>query len=140
MATLKTRPNAEGVAEFIDRVADPVRQRDARIVCELLKKIARREPRMWGSSIVGFGAYSYTYASGRSGEWPLTGFSPRKQALTLYVMSGFDEYEALLGKLGDHKIGKSCLYIRNLDKVDTKVLASLIRKSVAHLRRKWPTR
>ena len=140
MATLKTRPNADCVAEFIDRIADPARQRDARIVCELLKKITRRDPLMWGSSIVGFGAYSYTYASGRSGEWPLTGFSPRKQALTLYVMSGFDEHEALLGKLGDHKTGKSCLYIRNLDKVDRKVLASLIRKSVARLRKKWPTR
>ena len=140
MAEPKTRPNDGDVAAFLDAVADDRRREDARTVCELMQTITRREPVLWGSSIIGFGAYTYSYASGRTGEWPLTGVSPRKQALTVYVMSGFAEHDALLDALGPHKTGRSCLYIRNLDKVDQKVLARLIRKSVAHLRKTWPTR
>ena len=112
------------------------RREDARTVCEMMRKITRREPVLWGTSIIGFGTYSYRYARGQSGEWPLTGVSPRKQALTLYVMSGFDKLEAL----GPPKTGRSCLYIRNLAKVNQKVLARLIRKSVAYLRKTWQTR
>jgi hypothetical protein len=106
----------------------------------MMQKITGREPVLWGTSIIGFGTYTYRYASGKTGDWPLTGVSPRKQALTIYVMSGFTEYDSLLEQLGPHKTGRSCLYIRNLDKVDQKVLARLIRKSVAHLRKTWPTR
>ena len=104
------------------------------------QRITRREPRMWGSSIVGFGAYRQRYANGAEREWLLTGFSPRKQALTLYIMSGFDDYTSLLAGLGTYRTGRSCLYVRNLEQVDTKALERLIRRSVAHLRRKWPTR
>ena len=139
MTELKTRPTDADVEAFLESVADERRRADARTVCEMMHRITRREPTLWGSSIIGFGTYSYQYASGKTGDWPLTGVSPRKQALTLYVMSGFTEYDSLLARLGAHRTGRSCLYIRNLAKVDQKVLARLIRKSVAHLRKTWPT-
>ena len=88
---------------------------------------------MWGKSIVGFGSYHYTYASGREGDWFLTGFSPRVQNLTLYIMAGFDGYDQLLGKLGKHSVGKSCLYIKKIEDVDLDVLKELVKKSVEHL-------
>ncbi len=140
MAELKTQPTDADVGAFLDEVANARRREDARTVCEMMQNITRREPVLWGTSIIGFGTYTYKYANGKTGDWPLTGVSPRKQALTVYVMSGFAEYDALLEQLGPHKTGRSCLYIRNLDKVDQKVLARLIRKSVAHLRKTWPTR
>ena len=140
MAELKTRPTEQNIDGFLSRVEDPVRSQDAERICRMMERITRRKPQMWGTSIVGFGAYLYSYASGRIGEWPLTGFSPRKQALTLYIMSGFDEYDELLDRLGKYRTGKSCLYLKRLDQVDEKVLASLIRRSVAHLRKTWPTR
>jgi hypothetical protein len=140
MAELKTRPSSDDVNRFISAVEDPVRRADAETVRTLMGRITRREPVMWGTSIVGFGSYRYTYASGRSGDWPITGFSPRKQALTLYIMSGFAEYDALLADLGEYRTGKSCLYIKSLARVDQKVLAGLIRKSVVHMRKTWPTR
>ena len=140
MAELKTRPTEQNIDGFLSRVEDPVRSQDAERICRMMQRITRRKPQMWGTSIVGFGAYRYSYASGRIGEWPLTGFSPRKQALTLYIMSGFDEYNELLDRLGKYRTGKSCLYLKRLDQVDEKVLVSLIRRSVAHLRKTWPTR
>ncbi len=140
MAELKTRPTEQNIDGFLSRVEDPVRSQDAERICRMMERITRRKPQMWGTSIVGFGAYRYSYASGRTGEWPLTGFSPRKQALTLYIMSGFDEYNELLDRLGKYRTGKSCLYLKRLDQVDEKVLVSLIRRSVAHLRKTWPTR
>ena len=88
---------------------------------------------MWGDSIVGFGSYSYTNTTGRENSWFLTGFSPRKQSLTLYIMSGFDEYDKLLGKLGKHSTGKSCLYIKKLEDVDMDVLKELVKQSVEHM-------
>lgn len=139
MAELKTQPTDQNVDAYLASVQDVRRREDTAVVCAMMEKITRRAPVLWGSSIIGFGSYRYTYASGRSGDWPLTGVSPRKQALTVYVMSGFDEYDDLLASLGPHKTGRSCLYIRDLSKVDEKVLARLIRKSVAHLRKKWPT-
>ena len=139
MAELKTTPSDQSVPAYLAGIEDARRREDAIVVCDMMEKITRRAPLLWGSSIIGFGSYRYTYASGRSGDWPLVGVSPRKQALTIYVMSGFDGYDDLLASLGPHKTGRSCLYIRNLSKVDQKVLARLIRKSVAHLRKKWPT-
>ncbi len=140
MAEPKTRPGEASVTDFLNGIADTKRREDARSVMTMMARITRREPVLWGSAIIGFGSYTYEYASGRTGEWPLTGVSPRKQALSVYVMSGFEDHDALLESLGPHRTGKSCLYIRDVEKVDQKVLASLIRKSVAHLRRKWPTR
>jgi len=98
-----------------------------------MKEVTGKEPEMWGDSIIGFGSYHYKYASGREGDWFVTGFSPRKQNLTLYIMGGFDNYDVLLGKLGKHKTGKSCLYINKLDDVDMDVLKTLVRASVEHM-------
>jgi len=139
MAELKTQVNDADVHDFIDSVADERRREDARTVLELMETITRRPARMWGSSIVGFGSYRYTYASGRTGDWMITGFSPRKSALTLYIMAGFSKHEELLKKLGKFKTGKSCLYVKRLEDIDQKVLAQLIRASVAHMRRTYPT-
>ena len=139
MAELKTKVNDGDVAAFIDSVADPERRRDAQSVLAMMEKITRRPARMWGSSIVGFGSYHYRYASGREGDSMITGFSPRKNALTLYIMAGFSSHTALLKKLGKFKTGKSCLYIKRLEDVDQKVLGQLIRASVAHMRKTYPT-
>ena len=130
MAELKTKQNEQDVYEFLDGVSNETRKNDGYAVLELMRTTTGLEPRMWGDSIVGFGSYHYKYASGREGDWFLTGFSPRKQSLTVYIMPGFDEYEALLERLGKHKIGKSCLYINKLEDVDLSVLKMLIEKSV----------
>jgi uncharacterized protein YdhG (YjbR/CyaY superfamily) len=98
-----------------------------------MKQAARAEPEMWGSSIIGFGRYRYKYESGREGEWFLTGFSPRKQNLTLYIMAGFEEYDELLKQLGKYKTGKACLYIKRLDEVNLPTLKKLIQQSVKHM-------
>jgi len=98
-----------------------------------MKQVTGDKPIMWGDSIIGFGTYKYKYASGRQGEWPVTGFSPRKQNLTIYIMSGFDEYDDLLTQLGKHSTGKSCLYIKKMEDIDQDVLRELISKSVEHM-------
>src|SRR4030067_1019053 len=105
MAELKTKQNDQSVDEFLKAIPDERRRRDCFSVLELMKKATGEEPKMWGEAIVGFGAYHYKYASGREGDWPLTGFSPRKQNLTLYIMSGFEGYNDLLNKFGKHKTG-----------------------------------
>jgi hypothetical protein len=99
-----------------------------------MKEVTGEEPKMWGDSIVGFGAYHYKYASGREGDWFLAGFSPRQQNLTLYIMAGFDNYEALLNQLGKFKTGKSCLYVNKIADVNPDVLQELVKQSVAHMR------
>jgi hypothetical protein len=134
MSDLKTKKNAASVKDFLNAVEHERKREDSKRMLELMKDVTGEKPAMWGDSIVGFGEYQYRYASGREGEWFLTGFSPRKQNLTLYIMSGFDEYEKLLAKLGKHKTGKSCLYINKLDDIDLDVLRDLVRKSVEHMR------
>jgi hypothetical protein len=104
----------------------------------MMREATGNRAAMWGDSIVGFGKYAYTYASGRSGEWPITGFSPRKRELTLYIMPGFSKYERLMKKLGKHRTGKSCLYIKRLSDVDEGVLEELIRESVKRMREMYP--
>jgi hypothetical protein len=101
-----------------------------------MKKITKEEPKMWGPSIIGFGSYHYKYASGREGDFFLTGFSPRKQSLTLYIISGFKRYDELMKKLGKHKTVKSCLYINKLEDVNLKVLKQLITESVKYMKKK----
>jgi hypothetical protein len=130
MAELKTKVNDQPVAAFLDGVADEGRRQDCYTIMEMMKKATRAEPKMWGDSIVGFGSYHYTYASGREGDWLLTGFSPRKQNLTLYIMPGFSDFKELLSRLGKHKTGKGCLYIKKLAEVDLPVLQELIDQSV----------
>lgn len=133
MTELKTQKNDASVEEFLDSVENEKKRQDSYAILELMKDVTGEEPAMWGTSIVGFGSYHYKYASGRENEWFLVGFSPRKQNLTLYIMSGFDEYESLLEDLGKHKTGKSCLYINKLEDVDLSTLRDLVEKSVAHM-------
>lgn len=135
MSELKTQKNDASVEDFLNNVAHPGKREDSFAILEMMRDIIDEEPSLWGESIVGFGSYRYTYASGRENEWFLAGFSPRKQNLTLYIMSGFDQYEPLLKKLGKHRTGKSCLYINKLADVDQSVLAELIRQSVNHMRK-----
>ena len=131
---MKTVKNEKSVTAFLNRVENQKRREDGLEVLSLLTEITGEEPAMWGDSIVGFGEYTYKYASGRTGDWMQVGFSPRKQNLTLYIMDGFDGYSQLLSKLGKHKTGKSCLYINKLEDVDWDVLIELVQKSVAHMR------
>lgn len=130
MSEPKTKRHDGDVNEFLDAVENPRRREDARRVLELMQEVTGELPKMWGSSIVGFGSYHYKYASGREGDWMITGFSPRKQNLTIYIMPGFSEFSELLARLGKHKTSKSCLYLNKLDDVDLEVLAELVRESV----------
>ena len=130
MAEAKTKPTRQSVESFIDKISDPQTRADCFTIAGLMKEATRSEPQMWGSSIVGFGTRHYKYASGREGDWPLIGFSPRKQNLTLYIMTGSDSHTELLAKLGKHSVGKGCLYIKRLSDVDLPTLKKLIRASV----------
>lgn len=130
MAELKTKLNDKSVLKFINSLQDEKKRTDSLAILDMMKEITKEEPKMWGDSIIGFGTYHYKYASGREGDWFLTGFSPRKQNFSLYIMSGFREYGELLKKLGKHKTSKACLYIKSLDDIDTKTLKELITKSV----------
>lgn len=130
MAELKTKETTESVSAFLERIADEGRQQDCRAVVEIMQSVTKEEPRMWGTSIVGFGRYRYKYKSGREGEWMITGFSPRKGDLTLYIFGGFDKFSDLMPNLGKYKAAGSCLYIRKLAEVDVKVLRKLVTKSV----------
>ena len=132
-ADLKTKKTRQSVSRFIDDIEDEARREDCRRVLELMKKATGAEPKMWGASVVGFGDYHYKYDSGRENDWFVTGFSPRKQNLTLYFMTGLDRYASLLRRLGKHKTGKGCLYIRNLDDVDIGVLRELVTSSARDL-------
>jgi len=136
---LKTTPNKNSVEDFLNQVENEAKRNDSFKILELMTKATGETPQMWGDSIVGFGSYHYTYASGREGDWMLTGFSPRKHNLTLYIMDGFEESESLLKDLGKYKTGKSCLYINKLEDVDTAVLKKLVKASVAHMKKAYPT-
>jgi hypothetical protein len=137
LAELKTRLNEASVDAFLRSIPDEERRRDCRQVAAMMRRITRAKPKMWGTSIVGFGSYHYRYETGREGDWFLTGFSPRKQDLTLYVMAGFVRHDSLLKKLGKHKTGKSCLYIKRLADVDAGVLEALVSESVKQTRKTW---
>ena len=130
MAELKTKKTKASVAAFLKKIPDKQRRADCETVLDLMKQATGEEPKMWGTSIVGFGTYKYRYESGREGEWPIIGFSPRKTDLTLYITPGLDKFESLMEQLGKYKSGKSCLYIKKLDDVELPVLKKLISKSV----------
>jgi len=130
MAELKTKENTASVSAFLASIADTQRREDALAVAAMMKSVAKTEPRMWGASIVGYGSQHYRYASGREGDWFRTGFSPRKNSLTLYITSSFEQYPDLMAKLGKFKIGKSCLHVKQLSDVDLKVLKQLITRSL----------
>ena len=137
MAELKTKPTVTDVEAFLATL-DPARQQDCRTLVALMRAATGAPPVLWGTSIVGFGQYHYRYPTGQEGDWFLVGFSPRKTALTLYIMPGFERYASLLTKLGRHTTGKSCLYLKRLSDVDTDVLRELVSASVAQLRVSYP--
>lgn len=134
MTELKTQPTDSSITDFLDSVEDEQKRADAYAIMELMREVTGETPQMWGDSIVGFGSYHYVYESGREGDWFLVGFSPRKRNLTLYIMSGFDEYDGLLDRLGKHSTGKSCLYVKRLSDVEEDALRELVQKSVQHMR------
>jgi hypothetical protein len=133
VAELKTKPTDQSVVEFLNAIPGEKKRRDSFAIVELMKEVTGLEPKMWGTSIVGLGSYHYKYASGHEGDAPLTGFSPRKQNLTLYLHIGFDRNRELLGRLGKFTTGKGCLYIKKLEDVDLPTLKQLIELSVDHM-------
>ena len=139
MAENKTKPTTASVTAFVKAIDDPQKRADARKVAAMMRRATGKRPRMWGSSIVGYGNYHYKYASGREGDFMLTGYSPRKQALTVYVLAGFSRFGPLMKKLGKYKTGKSCLYIKRLADVDEGVLEQLIKESVEYMRNNYET-
>jgi hypothetical protein len=134
MAEAKTKKTKASVQDFLAAIKDPGRREDAQVLLRLMKKVTKETPKMWGSSIVGFGQYHYEYATGRSGDTLVTGFSPRSQNLTVYVMTGFAKLQSLLAKLGKHSTGKSCLYIKRLSDIDPAVLETIIAQGYAATR------
>ncbi len=137
-STIKTKVTKVSVAKFLAS-ADPKMREDAKAIARLMEVTTKEKPKMWGSSIVGFGSYHYkSERSRQEGDWPMVGFSPRKAALTIYIMPGLKEYPALLEKLGPHKIsGGSCLYLKRLSDVDQTVLKKIIAQSFAHMKKKY---
>ena len=135
---LKTKVNDASVNDFLNGIEDEQKRKDSLEVLALMKEVTGEEPKMWGPSIVGFGSYRYRYASGREGDWMLTGFSPRKQNLTIYIMPGFEHYGDLLDRIGKHSTAKSCLYIKKLADVDTNVLRELVKQSVEVVKQNNP--
>jgi len=134
VAELKTKQTGESVRDFLDKVSDEERRADCLAIAKIMEDITGEKPKMWGPSIVGFGTYHYKYASGREGDWLITGFSPRKKDLTLYMMMGFEKHADLMKQLGKHSVGKSCLYIKRLSQIDVPTLRKLIQQSVKELK------
>lgn len=139
MAELKTRPTSEDARAFIDAIEPESRQADCREVARIMERVTGAPPTMWGPAIVGFGRYTYVNTTKKPADWMLTGFSPRKANLTLYIMSGFADYDSLMARLGKHSAGKSCLYIKKLEDIDLDVLEALIRESVGFMRSVYGT-
>lgn len=138
MAELRTKETKKSAAKFIASVKDKAKRADAMRLLKLMKSATGKQPRMWGTSIVGFGKYHYkSERSAQEGDWPMTGFSPRVQNLTIYVMPGFKEYRSLLKKLGPHKTSVSCLYLKRLSDVDESVLKQIIKKGFQEMKRKY---
>jgi len=138
MADNKTKPTQLSVAAYIDAIADETKRADAKVLVKLMQSATGEKAALWGPSIIGFGSYHYKYDSGREGDMPLIGFSPRKAATVLYLMLGTGNYAKQLAKLGKHSTGKGCLYIKQLTDVDQRALAELIAKCVAGMRAKYP--
>jgi hypothetical protein len=137
MTKLKTKENKTSVKGFIEKVKDEQIKKDCNVLIKLMRKITKSGPKMWGNSIVGFGNYHYKYASGREGDWMLTGFSPRKQALTIYTMCDIKKKSSLLRKLGIHKHSVSCIYVKKLDDIDLNILEKLIKESIYFIKKKY---
>jgi hypothetical protein len=130
----KTQQTDASVEKFLDSISDDKKREDSKEIVRIMQEMSGYDPKMWGS-IIGFGKYHYKYESGREGDFMLVGFSPRKQNLTLYIMPGFDKYEEYMKKLGKYSIGRSCLYIKNLEDIDVEILKKLIKDSVDHMKK-----
>ncbi|MEP7228770.1 MAG: DUF1801 domain-containing protein [Ginsengibacter sp.] len=138
MAELKTKENTASVRDFLNAVEDEIKRKDCFAIAEIMKRQTKAEPKMWGPSIVGFGSYHYKYASGHEGDMCVAGFSPRKQNISLYLCGALHQKKGLLEKLGKHKTGVGCLYIKKLSDVDPKILEQLIKESIAILKDRLP--
>lgn len=138
MSENKTKATDLSVTDFINNVDNETRRNDCFYILKLMQEITGSEPKMWGTSMVGFGSYHYKYDSGREGDFFRVGFSPRKTALTLYIMAGFSRYDELMEKLGKYKTGKSCLYVKKLADIDMEVLKDLITSSVTYMNKRYP--
>ncbi len=138
MSENKTQETDADVTAFLDAVEHPVRRADAAALDTMFRRVTGFAPRMWGPSIVGYGSYHYIYDTGREGDMCATGFSPRKANLSLYIMPGYQDFGALLDRLGKHKTGAACLYINKLADVDMDVLEEIVRAGLADLNAKWP--
>jgi len=138
MAKQKTTETQQSVAAYLEAIADPARRADCIALSALMQEVTKCEPRMWGSAIVGFGSYHYTYESGREGDACVVGFSSRKSEIVVYLAAEFASRESLLAELGSHKTGKACLYIKRLSDVSAKVLEKLVRDGFAHTRARYP--
>ena len=139
MAELKTKKSRASVADFLNSIEDRQKRVDCKAIAKMMRAVTGKNAKMWGTSIVGFGTYDYKYASGHEGSSFLCGFSPRARNVTIYVMSGFSQHASLMAKLGRHSTGKSCLYIKNLDDINPKVLQSLTERSVKYMRKTYAT-
>ena len=139
MAELKTQPTDASVADFLAAVEPAGRRADAQTLATLLTEVSGETPVMWGTSIVGFGRYTYVNTTKKPADWPIIGFSPRKANLTVYIMPGFEGYEDLLARLGKHRTSVSCLYLNRLSDVDLDVLREMATRSVAWMRARYPT-
>ncbi len=139
MAATKTKPTGASVEAYLASRANPEQLKDCKAIIALCKRVVGKPAHMWGPSIVGFGSYAYRYESGHSGEAPLVGLAVRGRDLVVYIAAEEPKQVALLAKLGKHKMGKSCLYLRRLADVDLKVLESLVANSVAEIRRRYPS-
>lgn len=133
MAELKTKVNDASVEKFINSIKDEQRKKDCLSLLKFFERVTKEKPKMWGSSIVGYGSYRYKYATGREGDWMKTGFSPRKQNLTIYIMPGLTPFEDLLSKLGKFTTGVSCLYVKKLEDIDMKILEKLVKAGFEYL-------
>lgn len=138
MAENKTQKTGASVTAFIAAIEDETMRKDCKALVKLMEKASGAKAKMWGPAIVGFGDYHYKYESGREADWFLTGFSPRKQNLTLYIMCGFEHDKTLIKKLGKHKLGKSCLYIKKLEDIDSAVLEKLVSSGVMKMKKAFP--
>ncbi|MGD9793145.1 MAG: DUF1801 domain-containing protein [Acidimicrobiia bacterium] len=138
MAENKTKATDASVRAYLDTVTEGQRRVDSDAIIEMMRRVSGHEPAMWGPSIIGFGSYHYRYDSGHEGDSSLTGFSPKGKEISLYVLAGAPEQEDLLGRLGKHRAGKACLYVKRLSDIDLTVLERLIAAGIAEIRRRHP--
>jgi len=137
MAELKTKPTGVNPIEYLKGIENPEQRKDSLAILKMMKRVTGKKPKMWGTALIGFGEYHYKYPSGREGDWFMTGFAPRKQNLSLYIMPGFRRYGELLSRLGKHKTGKGCLYIKRLTDIDMDVLEELVSEGFKDMTEKY---